>query len=194
LGNRPAMKSAEYRIEEGKRNLEIARSGYYPTVNLGATYSNGYYYSFNLPTGSTNPAFGDQFSQNGRSVLGLSLNIPIFNRFDTQNKVKLAQIDIQVKKLNLETTRKSMLKDVQQAYYNAVAARDKYRSAQKSVEASELAFKFAKEKFDAGKSTSFEFNDSNNRKLKSLSDQVQAKYDLIFRCKLLDFYNGKSLY
>jgi outer membrane protein len=92
------------------------------------------------------------------------------------------------------STRKTVLKDVQQAYYKAVAAKDKLNSAQKAMEASDIAFQFAKEKYQAGKSTSFEFNESNNRRLKSLSDQVQAKYDFIFRCKILDFYNGKSIY
>lgn len=192
LGNRPSMKSAEYRLEEGLRNLNVAKSGYYPTLSFGASYSNGYYYNYTEP--SLNTGFGDQLNNNGRNAIGFSLSIPIFNRYATRNQVKLAQIDIQSRKINLETTRKTVLKDVQQAYYKAVAAKDKLNSAQKAMEASDIAFQFAKEKYQAGKSTSFEFNESNNRRLKSLSDQVQAKYDFIFRCKILDFYNGKSIY
>ncbi|MDD2799236.1 MAG: TolC family protein [Bacteroidales bacterium] len=194
ISSRPSMKEAEYRLEEGKRNLKIAKSGYYPTLSLGASYSNGYYYTYNLPVGLSNTGFGDQINQNGRNAIGLSLNIPIFNRFETRNQVKQAIIAISSSELNVENTRKELLKDVQQAYYNAVAARDKYNSAEKSLEASNIAYQYARDKFESGKSTSFEFNESNNRRLKSLSEKVQAKYDFIFRCKILDFYNGKSLY
>lgn len=191
--NRPALKAAEYRMEEGKRNISLAKSDYYPTLTFGANYSNGYYYSYNLPAGVYNPDFNSQVKNNGQSAVGLTLNIPIFNRFATRNRVKMAVMESEIRKINYENARKSLLKDIQQAYYNAIAARDKYRSAQKSVEASEMAYSFAKNKFEAGKATSYEFNETTNRRVKSLSEQVQAKYEFIFRCKILDFYNGKLL-
>lgn len=191
--NRPALKAAEYRLEEGKRNIKLAKSDYFPTLTFGANYTNGYYYTYNLPTGVYNPDFNSQVKNNGQSAIGLTLNIPIFNRFATRNRVKTAEMESEIRKINYENARKTLLKDIQQAYYNAVAARDKYRSAQKSVEASEMAFSFAKNKFEAGKATSYEFNETTNRRVKSLSEQVQAKYEFIFRCKILDFYNGKLI-
>ncbi|MFZ4456763.1 MAG: TolC family protein [Bacteroidales bacterium] len=188
--NRPAMKSAEYKLEESLRNEKIAKSGYFPSLELIASYGNAYIHTY----GIVNSSFSNQISENGQGVIGLHLQIPIFNRFATRNQVRLAQLDIESRKLNLETTRKSVLKDVQQAYYKAVAAKDKLTSAQKAVEAADLALGFTKEKYQAGKATSFEFNESNNRRLKALSDQVQAKYDFIFRCKILDFYNGRAIF
>ena len=192
--SRPSLKAAEFRLEEGRRNLEVARSAYYPTLTFGASYTNGYYHTYNPPVGFPNLSLADQWNLNGRNAIGLTLSIPIFNRYETRNRLKLSQIDIDARKLNFENTRKTLLKEVQQAYYNALAAKDKYNAAQKSVEASEVAFRFTQDKYKAGKSTSFEFNESSNRRLKSLSEQVQAKYDFIFRCKILDFYNGKPLF
>ena len=131
LGNRPSMKSAEYRLEESLRNEKVAKAGYYPTLDLDASYGNSYYHTF----GVVNPSFSNQISENGQELISLSLRIPIFNRYATRNQVKLAQIDIQSRKINLETTRKTVLKDVQQAYYKAVAAKDpiasKYRNTEK---------------------------------------------------------------
>jgi len=184
---RPSIKAAEYRLEQSKSNLLIARSGYYPSLSFGASYGSGYYHTFN----AINIPFADQFRNNNQKSLGLSLSIPIFNRYETKDQVKLAKNNIAMQQLTLVSVRNTLRKDVQQAYYNAVAARDKYNASRKSVEASQIAFRFAYDKYSAGKATSYEYNDASNRRLKSLSEEIQAKYELVFRCKILDFYMGK---
>jgi outer membrane protein len=131
--------------------------------------------------------------QNASRSIGFSLSIPIFNRFETSGRVKQAKADIAMQQLSLDAAKRTLVKEVQQAYYNAVAAREKMRAAKASAEAAQMAQSYMKERFDAGKSTSFELNESNNRLLKSLSEQIQAKYDFIFRCKILGFYSGKPL-
>lgn len=186
--NRPSIKAAEYRFEQSKNNLAIARSGYYPTLNFSASYSNGYYHTYK----TVNPSLADQLNQNSRQSLGFSLNIPIFNRFETKDQVKQAKNAIIQQQLALESVKKTLRKDIQQAYYNAIAARDKYTASRKSVEASQVAFRYAYDKYNAGKATTYEYNEANNRRLKSLSEEVQTKYELIFRCKILDFYMGKQ--
>ncbi len=188
IKNRPSVKAAEYRLEQSKKALSVTRAGYYPTLSLGASYSNGYYHTYNAP----NMSLADQLNQNSRKTLGLSLNIPIFNRFATSNQVRLAKNELYSQKLALESVRKSIRKDVQQAYYNAVAARDKFSAARKSVDASEMAFRFTREKYNAGKATTYEYNESSNRRLKSISEELQAKYEFIFRCRILDYYKGKT--
>ncbi|WP_243349100.1 TolC family protein [Parabacteroides sp. FAFU027] len=187
LGTRPSVKAAESRFEQSRNNLAIARSGYFPSLSFGASYSNGYYHTYN----SVNPSLSDQLNQNSRRTLGFSLSIPIFNRFETKDQVKQAKNNIIQQQLALESVRKTLRKDIQQAYYNAVASRDKYNASRKSVEASQVAFRFAYDKHSAGKATSYEYNEANNRRLKALSEEIQAKYELVFRCKILDFYMGK---
>ena len=88
----------------------------------------------------------------------------------------------------MENSKKSLYKEIQQAYYNATAAQEKYISSDKSVDASKVAFSYAEERYGAGKSTVFEYSEA-----KSLAEQTQAKYNFIFRTKILDFYNGTPI-
>jgi len=192
--DRPALKSAEMRLAVSHRNLAVAKSGYYPTLSLGASYNNGYYYMYNLPDGASNSSFSDQMKQNASRSIGLSLSVPVFNRFETSGRVKQAKADIAMQQLSLDAARRTLVKEVQQAYLNAIAAREKMTAAQVSAGAAKVAQNYMKERFDAGKSTSFELNESNNRLVKALSEQIQAKYDFIFRCKILSFYSGKPLF
>lgn len=191
--NRPAVKAAEFRLRSSEKNLKIAKSVYYPQLSLGASYSNSYYHTYNLGAGESNPSFSTQLSRNGSESVGLSLSIPVFNRLSTRNQVRSARISVENQELVLENIRQNLYKEIQQAYYNAVAAHEKYLSSEKSVEASQIAFRYEEQKYNAGRSTSYQFNDAKTRLAKSLSEAAQAKYDFIFRTKILDFYNGRPL-
>lgn len=194
VNNRPVVKASEYKLQSSIRNLRVVKAAYYPQLSLGASYSNSYYHTYNLEPGSSNTAFSEQLRVNGSESVGLNLSIPVFNRMSTRNQVRSARIAIENQQLMLDQVKQTLYKEIQQAYYNAVAAHDKFRSSGKSVEASQLAFKYEEQKYAAGKSTSFQFNDAKTRLVKSLSEQAQAKYDFVFRSKILDFYNGQLLY
>ncbi|MDL2330432.1 TolC family protein [Odoribacter sp. OttesenSCG-928-A06] len=191
--NRPSVKAAELRLQSSERSLKIAKADYYPTLSLGASYSNGYYHTYNLPDGMRNTSFSKQLDQNGSESVGLTLSIPIFSRMVTRNQVKSARVSMENQQLLLDNMRQNLYKEIQQAYYNAVAARDKYFASEKAVEASRLAFKYEEQKYKAGRSTSYQFDDAKTRLTKSLSESAQAKYDFVFRSKILGFYNGKTL-
>lgn len=188
---KPQIKEQEYLLESMKKQLKVAQSYYYPKLNFGASYSNGYYHYY---TGDVEmPAFSDQLAQNGRKTIGFSLSIPLFNRFQVRNSVRQARIGIHNQELMMENTKKTLYKEIQQAYYNATAAQEKYLASDKSVRASEEAFKYAEDRYNAGKSTVFEFNEAKTKYAKSLAEQAQSKYEFIFRTKILDFYNGTPL-
>ncbi len=93
----------------------------------------------------------------------------------------------------MENSKKSLYKEIQQAYYNATAAQEKYISSDKSVDASKVAFSYAEERYGAGKSTVFEYSEAKTKYAQSLAEQTQAKYNFIFRTKILDFYNGTPI-
>ena len=93
----------------------------------------------------------------------------------------------------IENSKKVLFKEIQQAYFNATAAQEKYIASTKSVKASKEAFKYAEDRYNAGKSTVFEFNEAKIKYARSLAEQVQSKYNFIFRAKILDFYNGTPL-
>ena len=190
---KPQIKEQEYLLESQKRMLKVAQAGYYPKLNFGASYSNGYYHTSMGGEFADTRSFGDQLKQNGQKIVGFSLSIPLFNRFQVRNSVRSARIGINNQQLMLENSKKTLYKEIQQAYYNATAAQEKYQASDKSVAASKEAFDYAQVRYAAGKSTVFEFNEAKTKYAQSLAEQAQAKFDFIFRAKILDFYRGTPL-
>ena len=190
---KPQIKEQEYLLESQKRMLKVAQAGYYPKLNFGASYSNGYYHTSMGGEFADTRSFGDQLKQNGQKIVGFSLSIPLFNRFQVRNSVRSARIGINNQQLMLQNSKKTLYKEIQQAYYNATAAQEKYQASDKSVAASKEAFDYAQVRYAAGKSTVFEFNEAKTKYAQSLAEQAQAKYDFIFRAKILDFYRGTPL-
>ena len=190
---KPQIKEQQYLLESQKKMLRVAQAGYYPKLNFGASYSNGYYHSTSGGEFADTRSFSEQFKQNGQKIVGFSLSIPLFNRFQVRNSVRTARINIINRELLMENTKKTLYKEIQQAYYNATASQEKYTASDKSVTASKEAFNYAQERYNAGKSTVFEFNEAKTKYAQSLAEQAQAKYDFIFRTKILDFYNGNPI-
>lgn len=188
---KPQIKAQEYQLESSRKMLKVAQSGYFPKLNFNASYSNGYYHY----SGSEVPnvSFSDQLKQNERKTLGFSLNIPIFNRFQVRNSVRSARINILNRELALENSKKVLYKEIQQAYYNATAAQEKYIASGKAVDAGKEAFGYAEERYNTGKSSVYEFNEAKTKYAQSLAEQAQSKYNFIFRAKILDFYNGNPI-
>jgi len=191
IGVKPHVKEAEFNLESSKRNLKIAQSGYYPTLNLNLDYGTGF--DRILKSGANKTSISSQLSRNQGKTIGFSLNIPIFNRFETRNRVKSAHLNIENQSLILDNVKLALYKEIQQAYQSATAAQSKYSSTNKALVAAEESFKYAKERYDVGKSTVFELNEAQTKLLSSRSERIQAKYDFIFRAKILDFYQGKEI-
>ncbi|MGL4992676.1 MAG: TolC family protein [Bacteroidales bacterium] len=188
--DRPATRAAAWRIKEGERQIKVAKSAYYPTLSFGAFYSNGYYHIYGSEFADQNLTFGDQLKNNSRYGLGLSLNIPIFNRFATRNQVKSAKLNVEVLKLNLIQAKKDIYKEIEQAFYNAKAANERFKAAHEAMLASEVAYEYASKRFESGKLNSYEFNEVKLRLSKTAVELSQAKYEFIFRSKIIDFYLG----
>lgn len=188
---KPQIKAQEYQLESSKKLLKIAQAGYIPKLNLNASYSNGYYHYRGDDV--VNIGFSDQLKQNERKTIGFSLSIPIFNRFQVRNSVRSARINILNRELALESSKKILYKEIQQAYYNATASQEKYIASSKAVDAGKEAFSYAEEKYKTGKSSVYEFNEAKTKYAQSLAEQAQAKYNFIFRVKILDFYNGNPI-
>lgn len=186
---KPSIKAAQYRVEGAQKSIRIAQSGYYPQLSLGAGIATSYY---NV-SGRENGNFGSQLRDNFSQYIGLSLNIPIFNRFSTRNQVRKARIQQTTLNWQLEDAKKALYKEIQQAYYNAVNAESKFESSRTANEAAKASFNLMKEKYANGKATSTEFNEARTNWLKAVSDRIQAKYDYLFRTKILDFYKGVPL-
>ena len=186
LIHQPRMEAANMRLEKAYSDVKATKSSWYPSLRFFAGYTNGYYY---YSSSNTNQSFSDQMSNNGRTQLGVSLSVPIFNAMQTKYRVKESKLSIQNQELAINNAKKELKKEIQQAFYNALASEQKYKAAEETFQAAEVAYRFSNESFDAGKATLLELNESKNRLFKSESEMLQAKYEYLYRVKVLEFYN-----
>ena len=166
--------------------MRTARSALYPSLSLRGGYGTGVY-------SSMEEGFGTQFRRNGSEFVGVSMSIPIFNRRATRGSIRTAQIAARTQRLALVEAERSLRKEIEQAWYNADAAYVKYRSAGTALAAARIAFAYEERKAAAGRSTLFNFNDAKTRMQKAESELAQAKFEFVFRAKILDFYRGAPL-
>lgn len=182
LLSRPELKAADYRLQGSMKNVEIARSAYYPTLSFGAQMSTGYY----RLNGVTNNPFNDQLKENLSTNLGFSLQIPIFNRFSTRNQVANSKLAVENSKLEIENTRIQLRKTIEQAYQNAVAAQSRLLSAQRSEQASKEAYRYAEQKYEAGRASVYELYSAKANLTQAISELSQSKYEYILRINVLE--------
>lgn len=181
--SRSEIQSAEYRLQSNEKNVEIAKSGYLPSLSLGASWGTGFYNMSNMPQ---NLPFADQFKNNISTGVGLNLSIPIFNRFETKSQVTSAKLNVESSRLEIENVKKELRKNIQQAYYNALAAKNRWEASEKSVKANEESYRFANQKFEVGRGNQYEVNLAKNNLTQSISEQTQSKYEYVFRLKILE--------
>ena len=218
LKTQPEIKSSEYKVESARKGLSIARGATYPRLSLSGSISSAYssngqrvtnlaldttligftqslepVYTLDYVPTFQKTSFNDQLDENLSKSVGFNLVIPLFNGLQTRTGIRRAKIFLHQAQLNDETTRKSLFKSVQQAVNDAAAANNRFSAALKSSDALTQSYDFSKQKFDLGMLNSYDFLISKNNFEKSQADLLQAKYDLIFKLKILDFYQGKPL-
>lgn len=189
LALKPEVQAEQLRLTATERNIDIAKAGNYPTLSFSAGLQSNYYKT----NGMQAESFASQMKNNFSQYIGLNLSVPIFTRFQTRNNVRSAKIDRENQLLQLENVKKSLYKEIQQAYYNAVAASSKYTSSETAARSSKDAFVLTQAKYENGKATITEFNEAKNNYLNAESDLVQARYEYLYQTALIDFYRGKDL-
>ena len=188
---KPEVQAEQLRLKASDANILIAKSAKYPTLSFNAGLGTNYYKTLN--GNYKQDSFGSQIKNNFSQSLGLQLNVPIFNRYATRNSIKSASIDKENQQLALDNVKKTLYKEIQQVYYNTIAAEAKYKSSLQAEVTSKDAFNLTQAKYENGKATITEFNESKNNMMKAESDLVQARYQLIYQKALIDFYRGKEL-
>jgi len=191
---RPEVKSADYMVQAQRRMLAKNRGARSPRVYLGGLYYSRYLKDAVHPiTGSTEYAYLDQLNDNRYAQLSVSMDIPIFNRMQTQTRISKSRIQLKEYNLMYDQTLQKLYKTIQQAYYDALGALENYRSASEAVKSNEEAFNYAKQRFEVGLISSVDFNIAKNNLTKAKADFIQAKYQYIFKIKILDHYQGKPI-
>ncbi len=189
LKQRPEIRGAEYRYQSTEMQLRMAQGVFYPTLSFYANYYNNYNNKYTDIKGAK-ISFGDQLSNNQRKGLGLQMNIPIFNRFNTKLNVDNAKIQMLNTQLELEGTKKVLRQEIETAQATAITSFNRFKSTEKAVASMQEAFRYSEEKFNVGMVNAVDYNLAKTNLLKASSDLLRAKYEFIFRSKILDFYKG----
>lgn len=188
--NRPEIKSAELKLKSSQYDLKIARGGRYPRLTSSHSIGTRYSYIFH---DTSNVSFPDQIKNYKNYGLGFSLTIPILNGWQVNKNISNSRLGITSSEYSLEAAKKNLYKSIQQAYTDAVAALKKYNASTKAVAYSEESFRYTEQKFNLYMVTAVDYNTAKTALLKAQSDMSQAKYEYIFKTKVLDFYKGLPL-
>lgn len=219
--NRPEIKSAETIVQATEKGVSIAKGFMSPNIYLSGSWGTGYsgankigvdpitfkpeigitandvpvysLYETTIYQDYKTKGFGDQLNDNNNRSFMLHMNIPIFNGWQTQTSIQKAKINLKSAEYSLDLAKLNLNKIINQAYSDAVAAFKKYNAAVKKVNATEMAFQYASQKFNVGLITSLEYNDSKKEHTKAQSELLSAKYEYLFTMTILDFYMGKPI-
>jgi outer membrane protein len=187
---RPAVREAELLLRSSEYRVRIARAAWWPSIRFGANFNDSYSYVFNSPA---NKSFSEQMRNLHREGIGIDVGIPIFNRNATRNSVRQARLAVLDRELVLEGVKLALFKEIQQAWQGAVSAGARYDATTKALVSAEEAARTMELRYEEGKATVLEYSDAYTRLISSRSEQTQAKYDYLFRTKILDFYTGRPI-
>lgn len=189
LEHRPEIEAERIRLKADSVNIKIAQSGLMPSLSLSGGIGTNYYTTSSYASSD----FFSQMKNNFSQYVGLSLNIPIFQRFQNRNNIKRAELAYKNQNIHIELAKKSLYKEIQQAYYNAVASEAKYKSGIQAESSALESFELVKAKYENRKANITEFNEARNNYLKSAAELAQARYQHLYNSKLLDFYKDGRL-
>ncbi len=193
-GLRPEIKSAELNLNASEIDLKIAKGGRSPRLSMTHSFSTRYSDVALKPSDPLETyTFSEQLNDNINYGVGFSLNIPILNGWQVNTNIANSKISIDNYRYALESEKKNLYKTIQQAFADAVAALKKYGASIKAVASMEESFRYTEQKFDVGMITPVDYNAAKTQLLNAQSDMSQAKYEFIFKTKVLDFYKGLPL-
>lgn len=185
LASRPEIESAKLSIESSKLSLAIAKAGWLPTVSLTGGLST-----------STNSlaqnGWGNQMKTNLNMSGGLSLNIPIFDGWQTRTSVNRARIQQQQAQLDLQDQQKTLYQTIEGYWLDATTNQQRFRAASATVESEQQSFDLLTEKFNLGLTNIIELLQGKDKLLSAQQNQLQSKYMTLLNQQMLRFYAGGS--
>lgn len=193
LTHRPEIKKAELDIENAEIGINIAKSSYLPNITASANAGMGYGYGLGNSNNQANYALPRQLNNSFNYGAGFNVNIPIFNGYKTDASVERAKINKDIRQVTLENQKLQLQQIIQKAYLDAKLASKTYESAQISLQAQKETFKNAEESYNYGSMNQFDFDQVRNRLVNAESAMIRAKYDYIFKSKVLKFYYGENI-
>jgi outer membrane protein len=192
LETMPQIRAAELDVKSAEIGQRIARGAFYPTLGIGGNVFSNYIDQPSFPRPEIDPFFR-QIENNLAQQLSLNLSIPVFSNFRNTAGVQRANIQKRLSELQQIETTNNLLQDIETAFTNATAARQSYRSSLVRVSSLEEAFRMVQQRFNVGAVNSVDFQVAQNNLFNAQADLLNAKYEYIFRVKVLDFYLGNPI-
>ena len=186
LTYRPEITALEYTIAAQEAALKSAKAAYSPTLSAGASVGSGYY---NMQ-GSDNLPFAEQMNENFTASVGLNLSVPLYDRMQTTTRMRQQRLAVDNAKLQLAQQKQTLRKEIDQAYYNALSAQLEEQSAMEAERSAAEALRYAEQKQEAGRASAYEYREAKNTYAQALATRLQARYNLLFRIRILHYYQG----
>ncbi len=217
------IRSNRLQLSAAEKELAVAKATLYPQLTLGAQFGTNYSsslkeisdveitgykitgnvvsynnellpvmepdYHLNMKTTD----WTKQFSNNFRQTVALNLVVPLFSGWNARTNVGRAKINIQSKRYALEQAQVKLKQDVYKAFYDVRSAMQKYQATTRAKDASEKAWLYAEKRYELGLMSALELMTTKNNFFKASSDALSAKYDLVFKLKVIDYYLGKEI-
>ena len=212
LSTQPSIMSAEARLKSANASRKMSIGALSPTISVFGNLSSSYFSEDKKVTGTVamidsslgvkipykmpvygSKTFSESLNDNFRKVVGVSLNVPLFNKWQRVTNIQNAKLQMQIRELQLESSKNQLRSDVEQAYTNAKAAVQSYVANKKSMEAADKSYNAFEKRYNAGMLGTYEFQLAKNSLATAESEMIKAKYTYVFRLKVLDFYQGKPL-
>tara|TARA_B110000483_G_C18154873_1_gene527016 strand:+ start:498 stop:1826 length:1329 start_codon:yes stop_codon:yes gene_type:complete len=181
--HRNDIKLAETNLRIAIKDEKISRSSLIPSISA--------YYSYNSRVIIDAPkSLKNQFDLNAGESIGLQINIPVINGFTTRSNIKKSQLNVLRSRNFLDQARLDLENTINQSLNDAKGAMKAYEAAKKTELARKTAYNYAKERFENGAMNGINFFQAQQLFESSQSDLIKAKYDYIFKIKVLEFYFG----
>jgi len=217
---RAELKIAKANLEIAEKDLKIAKGAYQPSLvgfyafDTRVSYAEtvvgvtpnledptrviGFVEGTNLnvlqpnfiPVKGSAPPIVDQLSDNKGHNFGVQLSVPVFNGFSARNNVERSKLTLERSKIAYSEQELALERNVYTAFTDAKGALNTYESAVSSLESRQEAFNYAKEKYNVGMMNAFDYNQSQTLLTTAQSEVIRAKYDYIFKQKVVEFYFG----
>ena len=196
--SQPQIKAAENRIKSAEAQTEITETAFWPTISANAGVGTNYFYLFNAIDPATRnkiaqTGFFKQYKDNFGQQVGVSANIPIFNKGITKLNVEQSKISEEIAKNSLLLQKQEVLQNVQKAQFDAESNYESFVASSEAEKSAKLALDFAEKSYNAGRATIYDLNTARNNYANAQGSVAQAKYNYLFSLKLLNFYAGIPL-
>jgi outer membrane protein len=191
----PQIAGASIRTNSALMGVKISEGARYPTISLSGGISSNYAISSgasNSTAAKDSPFFPQLWNNLGESI-GLNLSIPIYSNRQIKSNIERAKVNALSTQLDEQNTKLQLRKTIEQSYTDLRNSVKKYEATKLQISAAELSYKNMERKYKVGLSTAIDYLIEKNNYFQAQSNSIQAKYDYIFKSKILDFYQGNPI-